>query len=248
MTVRPPSSASPGCPNRTWSISELASISRHEAEALAAAREQASQGRLEQAIGRSGIPRRFAGLGFAAYHAEGTEQRRAVAICRAYAGRFAETRAAGRSLLLTGNPGTGKTHLACAILAEILRGGHTGLFVTVSEALRLIRDAYSPRSIRTESEAFALLTGPDLLVLDEVGIAIGDATKRKAMLFDLLNSRYGDQRPTVLISNLDEAGIGEYLGERIMDRILEHGSALVPFTWGSYRRRGRVGTPHGEAG
>jgi hypothetical protein len=32
--------------------------------------------------------------------------------------------------------------LICAILAEILRRGHTGLFVTVSEALRLIRDAY----------------------------------------------------------------------------------------------------------
>ena len=64
----------------------------------------------------------------------------------------------GTCLLLAGGPGTGKTHLACAILADVIRGGHTGLFMAVSAALRLIRDAYSPRAQRSESEAFDLLT------------------------------------------------------------------------------------------
>jgi DNA replication protein DnaC len=40
----------------------------------------------------------------------------------------------------------------------------------------------------------------------------------------------------ILIANLTAAELERYLGERIMDRLLESGSALVPFTWGSYRR------------
>jgi DNA replication protein DnaC len=48
-----------------------------------------------------------------------------------------------------------------------------------------------------------------------------------------------EQRPMILIANLTAAELERYLGERIMDRLLESGSALVPFTWGSYRRLGR---------
>jgi DNA replication protein DnaC len=198
------------------------------------------QSRLERAIGRCGIPRRFRDRTFANYQAKDPDQRQALAVCRAYAERFAAVRTRGSGLLLVGGPGTGKTHLACAILAEVLRAGHTGLFVSVSAALRMIRDAYSPQAQRSESEALALLTTPDLLVLDEVGVAIGNEAKRRAMLFDVLDTRYGEMRPTVLIGNLTAAEMGTYLGERIMDRLPETGSATVPFTWPSHRR----GRPH----
>ena len=56
------------------------------------------------------------------------------------------------------------------------------------------------------------------------------------MLFDILNERYGAQRPTILIGNLTGQELTEYLGERVMDRLLERGGVLVPFTWGTYRR------------
>ena len=66
-----------------------------------------------------------------------------------YAGHFSTRLSDGSSLILTGRPGTGKTHLACAILASVIAKGYAGLFITVSEALRLIRDAYSPRAQRS---------------------------------------------------------------------------------------------------
>lgn len=216
---------------------QLAEFGRQDSLALALERDQHAQQRLESALGRAGIPRRFLARSFDTYRADTPAQQRALKLCRAYADRFESVRAAGNSLVLSGSPGTGKTHLACAILASVIRQGQSGLFITVSEALRLIRETYSPRSERTESEAFALLVTPDLLVFDEVGIAIGDAEKRRALLFDVLNSRYAKQRPTVLIGNLDDAEMRDYLGERIMDRISESGSAAVTFSWESYRTR-----------
>jgi len=215
----------------------LAERGRQEAIKIAAERQQAAQTALERAVGRAGVPGRFRGRAFDAYHALLSEQKVALAVCRGYADRFDESLAEGRCLILVGGPGTGKTHLACAILETVIRRGNTGLFVTVSEALRAIRDAYSPRAMRSELEAFALLTEPDLLVLDEAGVAVGDAEKRRALLFDVLNRRYADQRPTILIGNLTAGELEEYLGERIMDRLLESGSAVVPFTWESYRRQ-----------
>jgi len=120
----------------------------------------------------------------------------------------------------------------------VIQAGHTGLFLSVSAALRILRDAYSPRGQRSETEAFALLTTADLLVLDEVGVAIGHASTRRAMLFDVLNDRYGEMRPTILLGNLTAIELEAYLGERILDRLRELGSVTVPFAWPSHRRCG----------
>ena len=184
------------------------------------------------------MPRRFLNRNFENYLAVTRGQRQALEVCRGYAKGFEQMRRRGGGLLLLGGPGTGKTHLACAILAHVIQAGHTGLFLSVSGALRIIRDAYSPRGQRTETEALALLTAVDLLVLDEVGVAIGNASTRRAMLFDILNDRYGELRPTILIGNLTSGELERSLGERIMERLMDLGSAMVPFTWSSYRRRG----------
>ena len=220
------------------SAEELAAFGQREAAKLVAERRLAAQAELERAVGRSGVPRRFLDRTFENYLAATPGQRQALEVCRAYADGFEETRRRGGGLLLLGGPGTGKTHLACAILARVIHAGHTGLFLTVSAALRIIRDAFSPRGQRSETEALALLTAVDLLVLDEVGVAIGNPATRRAMLFDVLNERYGETRPTILIGNLTATELEAYLGERIMERLMDLGTAMVPFTWSSHRRRG----------
>ena len=96
---------------------------------------------LEHAVGRSGAPRRFLNRTFASYSAATAAQQQALEVCRAYADGFEQMRERGGGLLLLGGPGTGKTHLACAILAQVIHAGYTGLFLPVSGAPRIIRDA-----------------------------------------------------------------------------------------------------------
>lgn len=190
--------------------------------------------RVVSLFGRSGIPARFANRTFAGYEAKHPGQRMALNVCRAFADGWAEKRAAGTSLVLTGSPGTGKTHLACAIGGHVIRE-HLGgaLFVTVSMMLRAIKETYRKDSPRSEQDVIDELVAQDLLIVDEIGVQVG-SEHEKLLMFEVLNGRYQDMRPTILISNLSAEDLEAYLGHRVMDRYRECGAVLA-FDWESHR-------------
>jgi DNA replication protein DnaC len=80
------------------------------------------------------------------------------------------------------------------------------------------------------------MTDMDLLILDEIGVQFGSETERN-LLFDVLNERYEDCKPTLLLSNLPKQDVAKYLGERVMDRLREDGGRVVVFDWESHRGR-----------
>ena len=88
----------------------------------------------------------------------------------------------------------------------------------------------------TEQDAIDALVMPDLLILDEVGVQFGTVTE-SLIMFEILNGRYEKVRPTIVMSNLTEDEITEYLGSRVVDRLKEGGGVLVAFDWDSYRGR-----------
>ncbi|MNL75123.1 DNA replication protein DnaC [compost metagenome] len=73
-----------------------------------------------------------------------------------------------------------------------------------------------------------------MLVLDEIGVQHGTDTERMLM-FSILNERYNQMKPTILISNLAREPLEKYLGERAFDRMREGGGRMVVFDWESYR-------------
>lgn len=195
------------------------------------------QALLEALMKRSAIPRRFNEKSFENYDiGDIPGRKRALQVCKRYADNFDDVMKAGVCLVLTGRPGAGKTHLAIAALKQVVQSGRSGLFVTVSEMLRKIRSTYAPGSSMAEQDAIDHFIDVDLLVLDEVGVSIGDKEKRAALIFDVLNTRYNQLKPTIILGNLTPVDMERYLGARVWDRLMDSDAPIVSFDWDSYRR------------
>ncbi|MND38619.1 DNA replication protein DnaC [compost metagenome] len=191
---------------------------------------------IDRLLGESEIPRRFRERSFDNYTIESEEQRRAYEKAKAFAEKFPRAMELGASFVFCGPPGTGKTHLACAIANHVIRAfGHSALFVTVFDAIQRIKATYDSKD-RTEREVMQGFSLPDLLILDEVGVQFGTEYE-KVIITDIINRRYADMRPTIILSNLNEAELGDYLGIRVIDRMFEGGGGVVAFNWGSYRSK-----------
>lgn len=211
-----------------------------EAEIEAAERRKQT---VDLILRRSGIPPRFAGRTFDTYKAGDERQMRVLNICKAYASKFDDRLSQGGGLVMCGMPGTGKTHLACAIANEIAGRGRTSMFVSAVAAVRRVKQTYSRASEETESGAIARFSVPELLIIDEVGVQFGSDTE-KMILFEIINTRYEQMMPTILISNLTKDELSTFVGERVMDRMAEGGGVVLAFDWKSARSEAKhAGNP-----
>lgn len=182
------------------------------------------------------IPPRFKDKSLETYTVTNEAQRKVHEYCIKYATEFDKVLENGRSMMLCGRPGTGKTHLAIGIAKHVMKEHRkTALFVTVMRAVRRIKSTWGKDSAETENEAIAAYTSPDLLILDEVGVQFGSETEEN-FIFDIINERYENMKPTIIISNLSADGVKKYLGERVYDRLKDGGGAVIPFTWESDRK------------
>lgn len=129
-----------------------------------------------------------------------------------WAGEFGPAKAqkpAG-NILLMGVAGCGKTWTAAAIAMKALERCPTVRFVTAPGYLREIQDAMDGRALR--SDVFSKYAGCRLLVLDDLGK--GKPTEWSATeLWELLNSRISNARPTVITTQYDERGLAERLAK-----------------------------------
>jgi len=133
----------------------------------------------------------------------------------------------GRSLILHGKPGRGKTHLAIAIAYRAIQNGFDALFVTAASLIEELSVASRQGRLR---EAVAAYTHPHVLVVDEVGyLAYGDDAAN--VLYHVVNERHLKRRSMIFTTNksLDAWGAvlhDQDLASAITDRILERGRLL----------------------
>lgn len=216
-----------------WSkCPECEAIQRREREAEEkAAAVVEAQRRHERMLAGACIPARFVGRTFDNFAADTDEKRHALTVARDYAEGFAEHSRKGAGLILAGKPGTGKSHLAGAILQALL-SPHVR-YITCMDLIRAVRETWRRDSERSESDLLAYFEGLDLLVVDEIGAQYGTDGEQN-IVFDVLDRRYREMRPSILLTNQNAAGLKEFVGERTYDRLRET-CTWVSFAWDSYR-------------
>src|SRR5437016_1612407 len=128
----------------------------------------------------------------------------------------------GRGLLFTGAVGVGKTHLAVAVLQELIaRYQVRGLFYQFGSLLRQIQDSYNAVSGTSELRVLEPVFKADVLVLDELGASKPTDWVRDTMM-QIINTRYNDKRLTIFTTNYSDVRSNDKL-EILEDRV---GSAL----------------------
>jgi DNA replication protein DnaC len=148
----------------------------------------------------------------------------------------------GKGLLVTGDIGVGKTHIAVGLLKELIASrGVMGLFYDYRELLKEVQNSYNKEVSATELSILRPVFEAEVLVLDELG-----AAKPSEWVWDtvaqILNSRYNERRTTIITTNyanegslLSAAGshesaakramrdetLGDRIGERMLSRLQE---------------------------
>lgn len=189
------------------------------------------------ALERARIPNRFLGKTMESFKVpKGDGERREIKkIAGSYAQAFTPDEQHG--LLLRGGTGTGKTHVATAILHEILRNGFSGLYCNVTDLMARLRASYDRHSSDNEEAILEELVETDLLVLDDLGAEIPTAWVRDR-LYLVINRRYEAARATIVTTNCDDGElrerIGDKMGERVVSRLHEM-CEIVVFPEGDYR-------------
>jgi DNA replication protein DnaC len=134
----------------------------------------------------------------------------------------------GRSLVLIGKPGRGKTHLAVAIAYRAIQNGFDAVFTTAAAMIDELSAAFRQGRL---ADALQTYTHPAMLVVDEVGY-LTYGTDAANMLFHVVNDRHRRRRAMVFTTNKPVTSWGKVLhdddlAQAIIDRVLERGRLLT---------------------
>ncbi len=144
----------------------------------------------------------------------------------------------GRWLVIWGERGSGKSHLCAAVDNHLRQAGVPSLFITVPDLLASLRETMETQST-TEQESYSgrmhvLKTAP-VLILDDLSAEIVTPWS-EAVLFEILDYRYRNRLPTMIVTNTPPDQLEARISSRMQDtafcKVIENAAP-------DYRRRPR---------
>jgi len=160
---------------------------------------------LPRLLADAGIPARYQGCRLENFQLTGKQSqqlRRAREVTARWVEEFlASGRPSESGLLFIGPPGVGKTHLAAAALADLIRRYRVrGRFVDFTSLLYQIQSTFDPTSPDTKASVLDPVLQAEVLVIDELGAQKPTAWVSE-VLYLILNGRYTQRLTTIFTTN-----------------------------------------------
>lgn len=184
----------------------------------------------------SGIGKRYFNIKLDDFICDKEEQQKIYNVMKKYVSNYQYVISKGISFIFSGNPGTGKTFLACSVANNLMENFIKVKYVSIFLLMSRIKATFDKSNTDTELKVINEYIGCDFLILDEIGVQTG-SDYEKSILFQIINSRYEMVKPTILITNLNANDSEKIIGERIVDRFFESGGGFYNFDWESHRRK-----------
>ena len=149
-----------------------------------------------------------------------------LSLCRDYAVSFSLQ---SESLLMLGGTGLGKTHLSLAIARAVIDQGFDVFYIPVQNLVtRLEHERFSRSGTEELGDSLSFVLDADLLILDDLGAEF-PTQFTSSVIYNIINSRMIEKKPTIINSNLDMKTIESRYSERTVSRLIG-GYKILPFS------------------
>jgi len=181
--------------------------------------------RLDRMLADARIPKRYEHCDLESYLPSNDSQKKAIKFVERFLDKYPLVDV---GLLLSGNCGVGKTHLAVSLLKGVItEKGDSGLFYDFRDLLREIQASWNSVSQTSELDVLRPVLDANVLVLDELGANKPTEWVRDTIAH-IINCRYNDKKLTIFTSNyLDttrnqkEESLADRIGIRLRSRLYE---------------------------
>jgi DNA replication protein DnaC len=181
--------------------------------------------RFEKLIAEARIPKRYEHCDLVSYLPQNESQKKAKMYVQHFLDKYPQIDV---GLLFLGTCGVGKTHLAVALLKQVITAtGDNGLFYDFRDLLREIQASWNSVSQSSELDVLRPVLEAKVLVLDELGANKPTEWVRDTIAH-IINCRYNDENLTIFTSNyLDsptkpgEENLTDRIGIRLRSRLYE---------------------------
>lgn len=142
-------------------------------------------------------------------------------ICKEYCKNYKANLEAGAGLYMYGSKGTGKTHLTACMVDALTKEYKACLLTNFFEISKAIRNTF--KGSGTESGYINKLTNIEFLFIDDLGTELvqrnGEDNWLQEKIFEIINMRYNNLKPTIFTSN---HSLNELIHERgFMDKTID---------------------------
>src|SRR5271157_1091099 len=220
QVIKAPAEVCPLCEGTGWKTVPSHGAGRSASERRVTRCDCQLRARAQSLLAAARIPRRYEHCELGNFEFDGSY--RYLAPARMAACKFVEEYPIDKTgLLLIGTIGVGKTHLAVGMVKELILGkGISCLFYDYRELLKQIQNSYNDSVKTTELDVLRPVFETEVLVLDELG-----AVRPTEWVWDtvslILNTRYNDNRTTIITTNYPNFPERERLGSNLSSRSSE---------------------------